>query len=59
MLKDINLYWFHNDASEKDNSLNGHFKDVRINEEMPVISSVKKNLQGCRDKAFKDHCNMK
>ena len=26
MLKTINLYWFHNDASERNNSLNGHSK---------------------------------
>ena len=24
MLKSINSYWFHNDTSEKNNSLNGH-----------------------------------
>ena len=27
----INLYWFHNDASEKNNSLNGHSTEPQIN----------------------------
>ena len=31
MLKVINLYWFHNDVSEKINSLNGHPNEPRIN----------------------------
>ena len=30
MLKVINLYWFHNDVSEKTNSLNGHPNEPRI-----------------------------
>ena len=32
MLKTINLYWFHNDSSEKKNSLNGHSNESQINE---------------------------
>ena len=32
MSKAINLYWFHNDVSEKNNSLNGHSNEPRINE---------------------------
>ena len=30
-LKAINLYWFHNDASEENNELNDHSKKSRIN----------------------------
>ena len=32
LLKSINLYWFHNDASERNNSLNGYSNETRINE---------------------------
>ena len=32
MLMAINLYWFHNDASERNKSLNGHSDEPRINE---------------------------
>ena len=32
IIKAINLYWFHNDPSERSNSLNGHFNETRINE---------------------------
>ena len=32
MLNAINLYWSHNDALERNNSLNGHSNDPRINE---------------------------
>ena len=31
MLKAINLYWFHNDASEKNNSLDDPSNEHRIN----------------------------
>ena len=31
MLNTIYLYWFHNDASEKNNSLNGYFNEPWIN----------------------------
>ena len=31
MLKAINLYWFHNDASERKNSLNGYSNEPQIN----------------------------
>ena len=31
MLKAIDLYWFHYDASEKNNSLNGHSKEPQLN----------------------------
>ena len=31
-LKHINLYWFHNDALQKNNILNFHSKEPRINE---------------------------
>ena len=31
MIKPINLYWFHNDASERKNLLNGHSDEPRIN----------------------------
>ena len=41
MLKTINLYWFHNDASERNNSLNGHSKKPWINEQRFVIASAK------------------
>ena len=30
MSKAINLYWFYNDASERNNSLNGHSNEPRI-----------------------------
>ena len=32
MLKEINLYWFHNYVSERNNSLNGHSNEPPINE---------------------------
>ena len=32
MLKAITLYWFHNDASEKNNSLNDRSNEPRITE---------------------------
>ena len=32
MLQAINLYWFHNDESERNNSLNGHSNEPRVNE---------------------------
>ena len=32
MLKAINLYSFHNDASDKNNSLNDHSNEPRTNE---------------------------
>ena len=32
MLKAINLYWFHNDAAERNNSLNDYFDETWINE---------------------------
>ena len=32
MLKAANLYWVHKDASERNNSLNGHSNEPRINE---------------------------
>ena len=32
MSKAINLYWFHNDVSEENNSLTGHSNEPRINE---------------------------
>ena len=41
MLKAINLHWFHNDASERNDSLNGHSNEPRINEQRFVISPVK------------------
>ena len=41
MLKAINLYWFHNDASERNNSLNGHSNEPRIKEQRLVIPPVK------------------
>ena len=31
MLKSIYLYWFHNDTSEKNNSLSGHSNKPSIN----------------------------
>ena len=31
MLNAIYLYWFHNDTSEENNSLNGHSKEPWIN----------------------------
>ena len=30
-LKAINLYWFYNDASEENNSLNCNFNESRLN----------------------------
>ena len=30
MLKTINMYWFHNDALERNNSLNGHSNEPQI-----------------------------
>ena len=44
MLKAINLYWLHNDASEKNNSLNVHSNEPRINEYRFIIPHVRKNL---------------
>ena len=32
MLNTIYLYWFHNDASEKNNSLHGYSNELRTNE---------------------------
>ena len=32
MLNAMYLYWFHNDTSEKNNSLNGHSNEPWINE---------------------------
>lgn len=32
ILKAINLYWFHNDASERNNSLNECSNEPQINE---------------------------
>ena len=32
VLKATNLYWLHNDALEKNNSLNGNSNEPRINE---------------------------
>ena len=32
MLNAINLYWFHNNASERNNSLYGDYNEPRINE---------------------------
>ena len=32
MLRVINLYWFHNDTLETNNSLNGHSNEHGINE---------------------------
>ena len=43
ILKVINLYWFHNDAREKNNLLNGHSNKLRINEYRFAISPVKWN----------------
>ena len=40
MLKAINLYWFHNDASERKNSLNGHSNEPQINEQRFIIPPV-------------------
>ena len=31
MLNEIYLYWFHNDVSEENNSLNGHSNEPWIN----------------------------
>ena len=38
MLKVINLHWFHNDASERNDSLNGNSNKPQINEWWLVIS---------------------
>ena len=32
MSKAINLYWSHNYASKRNNSLNGHSSELRVNE---------------------------
>ena len=40
----INLYWFHNGALEKTNSLNGHSKENWINEHSFIIPLVKQIL---------------
>ena len=32
MLKAINLYLFHKDASKKNNSINGHSNELRMNQ---------------------------
>ena len=41
MLKGIHLYWFYNDASEKNNLLNGHSNQSWINKYKFVIPPVK------------------
>ena len=41
ILKTINLYLIHKDKSEKNNSLNGHSNEPRINEKSFVIPPVK------------------
>ena len=42
----INLYWFHNDASEKNNSLNGHSTEPQINGQRFIILPVTINPHG-------------
>ena len=41
MLKAINLQWFHNDVSEKNNPLNYLSNEPRVNRSMFVIPPVK------------------
>ena len=41
MLKTINLYWFHNDAAERNNSLNDNSNEPRLNEQRFLIPPVK------------------
>ena len=41
MLKIMNLYWFHNSTSEKNNSINSHSNEPRINEERLATPPVK------------------
>lgn len=44
MFNAMNLYWFHNDASDKNNPLNGYCKEPRINKQKFVIFPAKWNL---------------
>ena len=46
MLGAIGLCWFHYDASEKNNSLNGHSNEPQINEQRFIIPPVTTNLHG-------------
>ena len=44
MLKAINSWWLHNDALEKNNSLNDCSNELQINVQRFVIGPVKQNL---------------
>ena len=50
MLGAIGLCWFHYDASEKNNSLNGHSNEPQINEQRFIIPPVTTNLHGIHQK---------
>ena len=41
MFNAMNLYWFHNDASDKNNPLSGYCKEPRINKQKFVIFPAK------------------